>query len=70
MEYRFDYEYFLNIQDGEALGNMERRIQDALNLLRNEGDCIVLVDTNGAETRCSTENGLRNTLAARMNHNN
>lgn len=66
MEYKFNYEYFLNIQECEASGNMECRIQDALKLLEHEGDCIVLVDANGTETRCSTENELREILAAYM----
>ena len=66
MEYKFNYEYFLNIQECEALGNMECRIQDALKLLENEEDCIVLVNADGTETKCNTENELREILSAYM----
>lgn len=70
MEYKFDYEYFWNVQECDALDNMGCRIQEALRLLEHEGDCIVLIDANGAETRCRNENELRNILATRMNHSN
>lgn len=70
MEYRFNYEYFFNIQEGEALGVLELRIQDALNLLETEEDCIVLVDSNGTERRCANENELREALLNHMNTDN
>lgn len=66
MEYRLNYEYFWNVQECDALGNMECRIQEALKLLEHEGDCIVLIDANGTETRCCTENELREILAVYM----
>lgn len=70
MEYRFNYEYFLNIQEGEALENKEHRIKDALNLLEAEEDCIVLVDSNEVERKCANENELRAALLNYMNTDN
>lgn len=56
MVYNFDYAYF-DVKDGNKL-TLEERIKEALDMLQNENDCIILEK----EKKCSNEQELRDAL--------
>lgn len=63
MSYSFPYNYFFDLNDGNLMP-LEERIREAVALLQEEGDYILLEEDG---TRCANEQELREALEERRN---
>jgi len=63
MEHLFSYNYFFDLIDGNPMF-FEERIREAVALLQEEGDYILLEEDG---TRCANEQELREALEERRN---